>query len=86
MFAPFGRTLRTESFAASRYIGTPVTRPDSPIAFERTGCECVFSSDWNEQAQVTYEANLGGKPHGDIHTVAIADIPPRDILWNWACS
>src|ERR1039457_3442018 len=50
------------------------------IAFEKAGCECVFSSDWNEPAQITYEANFGQKPHGDIHTVAIADIPAHDIL------
>ena len=50
------------------------------IAFERAGCECVFSSDWNERAQITYEANFGEKPHGDIHSVAVADIPTHDIL------
>ncbi len=50
------------------------------IAFEKAGGDCVFSSDWNEMAQITYEANFGEKPHGDIHTVAIADIPEHDIL------
>ena len=50
------------------------------IAFERAGCECVFSSDWNKYAQVTYEANFGEKPHGDIHSVAVADIPTHDTL------
>ena len=50
------------------------------FAFERAGCECVFSSDWNKYAQVTYEANFGEKPHGDIHSVAVADIPTHNIL------
>jgi DNA (cytosine-5)-methyltransferase 1 len=50
------------------------------IAFERAGCKCVFSSDWNEKAQETYAANFGEKPHGDIHSVAVADIPRHDIL------
>ena len=50
------------------------------IAFERASCECVFSSDWNEKAQETYAANFGEKPHGDIHSVAVADIPQHDIL------
>ena len=50
------------------------------FAFERAGCECVFSSDWNKYAQITYEANFGEKPHGDIHSVAVADIPAHDIL------
>ena len=50
------------------------------IAFEKAGGECVFSSDWNEKAQETYAANFGEKPHGDIHSVAVADIPEHDIL------
>lgn len=50
------------------------------IAFERAGCECVFSSDWNKYAQQTYTANFGETPVGDIHSVAVADIPAHDIL------
>ncbi len=50
------------------------------IAFERAGCKCVFSSDWNKYARLTYEKNFGKKPHGDIHSVAVADIPEHDIL------
>jgi hypothetical protein len=49
-------------------------------AFERAGCECVFSSDWNKYAQQTYAANFNETPHGDIHSVAVADIPAHDIL------
>ncbi len=50
------------------------------IAFEGVGCECVFSSDWDKFSQQTYEANFGEKPHGDIHALAVADIPQHDIL------
>jgi DNA (cytosine-5)-methyltransferase 1 len=50
------------------------------IAFERAGCECVFSCDWDRFSQQTYEANFGEKPHGDIHSIAIADMPEFDIL------
>jgi len=49
-------------------------------AFESVGAKCVFSSDWDKYAQITYAANFGEKPHGDIHTVAVADIPAHDIL------
>ena len=42
------------------------------FAFEHAGCECVFSSDWNKYAQITYAANFGETPHGDIHSVAVA--------------
>jgi DNA (cytosine-5)-methyltransferase 1 len=50
------------------------------IAFEKAGCECVFSSDWDKHSQQTYEANFHEKPHGDIYSVAIKDIPKFDIL------
>jgi len=50
------------------------------LAFENAGCKCAFSSDWNKYAQQTYAANFGEQPHGDIHSVAVADIPAHDIL------
>jgi hypothetical protein len=50
------------------------------IAFERANCECVFSSDWNKYAQQTYAINFNETPHGDIHSVAVADIPAHEIL------
>jgi hypothetical protein len=28
------------------------------LAFEKAGCKCVFSSEWDKFAQQTYEANL----------------------------
>jgi len=50
------------------------------IAFERAGGKCVFSSDYDKFSQQTYEANFGECPHGDIHSVAVAEIPAHDIL------
>ena len=50
------------------------------IGFERAGCQCVFSSDWDKYSQITYKANFNEEPKGDIHAVAIADIPAHDIL------
>ncbi len=50
------------------------------IAFEEAGCRCVFSSEWDRFAQVTYEANFGEKPHGDIRKISSRDIPNHDIL------
>ena len=44
------------------------------IAFEKQGAKCVFSSDYDKFSQQSYEANYGEKPHGDIHSVAVADI------------
>jgi len=50
------------------------------LAFEKAGCKCVFSSEWDKFAQTTYEANFGEKPHGNIREVASSDIPDHDIL------
>lgn len=50
------------------------------IAFEQAGAECVFSSEWNKFAQITYEKNFGELPVGDIRDVKATDIPDFDIL------
>ncbi len=50
------------------------------IAFEKAGCKCVFSSEWNKFAQQTYEANFGEKPKGDITQIPSSEIPDHDIL------
>jgi DNA (cytosine-5)-methyltransferase 1 len=50
------------------------------LAFESAGAQCVFSSDWDKYAQITYEANFGEKPHGDVRAVASKDLPQHDIL------
>ncbi len=50
------------------------------LAFQRAGAQCVFSSDWDKFSRQTYAANFGETPHGDIHSVAVADIPKFDIL------
>ncbi|MEM6263938.1 MAG: DNA cytosine methyltransferase [Bacteroidota bacterium] len=43
--------------------------------------ECVFSSDIDKQAQISYEANYGHKPYGDITKVRESDVPDHDILF-----
>lgn len=50
------------------------------IAFEQAGVRCAFSSDCDKFSQQTYEANFGERPRGDIHGVAVAEIPSHDIL------
>ena len=50
------------------------------IPFEELGGKCVFSSEWDEAAQKTYEANFGERPQGDITTIAPGSIPNHDIL------
>jgi len=36
------------------------------IAMQNLGGKCVYTSEWDEQAQKTYEANFGEVPFGDI--------------------
>lgn len=50
------------------------------IAFEKAGCKCVFSSEWDKFAQQTYKANFREKPEGDIRKIQSKDIPDHDIL------
>lgn len=50
------------------------------IAFEKAGCKCVFSSEWDKFAQITYEKNFGEKPAGDIRKIQSSEVPEHDIL------
>ncbi len=50
------------------------------LGFEEYGCENVFSSEWDKDAQKMYEANFGEKPFGDINLIAPNDVPDHDIL------
>jgi DNA (cytosine-5)-methyltransferase 1 len=50
------------------------------LAFESVGGQCVFSSEWDQFAQKTYEANFGEIPHGDITTIKASAIPKFDVL------
>lgn len=50
------------------------------LGFEYVGGECVFSSEYDEYACKTYEANFGEHPAGDITKIDANDIPDFDIL------
>lgn len=50
------------------------------LGFEEYGCENVFSSEWDKNAQKMYEENFGEKPFGDINEIEPNDIPDHDIL------
>jgi len=49
-------------------------------AFERHGGKCVFSSEWDKFAQITYQTNFKEMPHGDITKISNGDIPAHDVL------
>jgi DNA (cytosine-5)-methyltransferase 1 len=50
------------------------------MALEQLALDCVFSSEWDRFSQLTYEANFGEKPAGDITQIDPAEIPDHDIL------
>lgn len=49
------------------------------IAMQNLGGECVFSSEWDEQAQRTYYANYGEVPFGDITKESTKNFIPENF-------
>lgn len=49
------------------------------MAFQNLGGECVFSSEWDEQARKTYYANYGDVPFGDITKESTKNKIPKDF-------
>ncbi|MDP4118796.1 MAG: DNA cytosine methyltransferase [Bacillota bacterium] len=50
------------------------------LGFESVGGKCVFSSEWDKNACITYAANFGEQPAGDITKIDAKDIPDFDVL------
>jgi len=50
------------------------------MAFERAGASCIFSSEIDIHAQLTYFSNHGTVPYGDITKIEATSIPSHDIL------
>lgn len=50
------------------------------LAYQNLGGKCVFSSEWNNFAKKTYEANFGEVPFGDITKISEKSIPDHDVL------
>lgn len=51
------------------------------LGFEGAGGKCVFTSEWDANAQATYRANFGDEEiHGDIRSIPAESIPHHDVL------
>lgn len=50
------------------------------IPLQSEGGKCVFSSEFNPNAQKVYNANYGEMPFGDITKIPIDIIPTHDVL------
>ena len=49
------------------------------MAMQNLGGKCVFTSEWDEQAKKTYEANYGEVPFGDITKEETKEFIPDDF-------
>ncbi len=50
------------------------------IGFQKAGGTCVFSSEFEKNAQATYAENHGDYSFGDITKIPVADIHDHDVL------
>ena len=50
------------------------------LGFQNNGCSCIFSSEYDKSAQVTYRNNHGEMPFGDITKIPECNIPNHDVL------
>jgi len=52
------------------------------MGFDAIGGRCVFTSEWNKYAQLTYAANFRdhNPPNGDITQIDAGDVPDHDVL------
>lgn len=75
-------------------VHIPFPAPDSPrftfidlfagiggfrLAMQALGGQCLFSSEWDKQAQKTYQANYGELPYGDITLEETKRLIPDDF-------
>lgn len=77
---PLPRARRPKKTMPFRFIDLFAGIGGTRLAFEAVGGECVFSSEWDKDAQKTYAANFGETPHGDITKIKASDIPKFDVL------
>jgi DNA (cytosine-5)-methyltransferase 1 len=49
------------------------------LAMQNLGGKCVFTSEWDKEAQRTYKANFGEVPFGDITKEEVKNYIPKDF-------
>lgn len=78
---PFTKTIRIEKEQVKfRFIDLFAGIGGMRLGFEAAGGECVYSNEWNKYCQITYKANFGDTPEGDITKVEASSIPDHDVL------
>ncbi|PIR80007.1 MAG: DNA (cytosine-5-)-methyltransferase, partial [Candidatus Levybacteria bacterium CG10_big_fil_rev_8_21_14_0_10_35_13] len=77
LFDSFNEKSNTSKFAfIDLFAGIGGIR----IPFEELGGECVFTSEWDKYCALTYQANFGEIPEGDILKIKAKNIPSHDFL------
>jgi DNA (cytosine-5)-methyltransferase 1 len=72
--------MHKPSMEAFRFIDLFAGIGGMRLAFEKAQGQCVFSSEWDKYSQLTYAANFGEVPHGDITQINEREIPKFDVL------
>jgi DNA (cytosine-5)-methyltransferase 1 len=72
--------MHKPSLEAFRFIDLFAGIGGMRLAFEKAQGQCVFSSEWDKYSQLTYAANFGEVPHGDITQINEREIPKFDVL------
>mgnify|MGYP003643704660 FL=1 len=77
-----GRPAEPVPFAGFTFIDLFAGIGGLRTAFDDAGGRCVFTSEWDKYAQLTYQANHRDNRQiaGDITEVHVMDIPAHDIL------
>lgn len=75
MYSPFPPQENTKFSFIDLFAGIGGFR----MALQNLGGECVFSSEWDEQAKRTYYANYGEVPFGDITKESTKQMIPDDF-------
>ena len=72
--------IKNKSLKSYRFIDLFSGLGGFRLALESYGAECVYSNEWDIQAQNVYEDNFGDRPDGDITEVNEKQIPQHDII------
>lgn len=77
---PFKQSCFSSKSAAFKFIDLFAGIGGLRLPFQQQNGQCVFSSEWDKHAQITYSANFGEIPHGDITQIPASTIPEHDLL------
>lgn len=74
------QALKPHKNACFRFIDLFAGIGGVRLGFQQAGGTCVFSSEFDRYAQLTYKKNHGETPFGDITLIPPESIPEHDIL------